>query len=269
MEGGIRDTYRPAVERLAAGTSAQSLITMAEQLQAVAALLAREPRLRRALADSVREPGDRTGLVEGVLRGKVDDAVIELVGDLVAQRWAGPRELRSAAERLAVDAYLASAAKTGDLGEVEDELFRFAQLVDGAPHLAAALVDPGVPMEHRLALVDDLLAGKARAVTVRLVQFALTGFGGRGFSASLARLVDLAAAARDRTVAYVTAAVPLSDADEQRLATALAQRYGWQVSVQVRVDPRLIGGLSVQIGSDLYDGTVAHRLSEALAALSK
>jgi len=268
MDGGIGESYRPALERLTASSSAADLIMMAEQLQQVAELLAREPRLRRALVDPSREPADRGGLATQVLHGKVDERVAAQVAELVARRWSGPGELRTAAERLAVDTFLASAAKTGELGEVEDELFRFAQLVDGTPALAAALSDPATPAPYRTALVDDLLADRTQTVTLHLVRFAVSGLGGRGFAASLARLVDLTAAARDRTVAYVTAATALSEADEDRLAAALAQRYGAQVSVQVTVDPRVIGGLSVQIGSDLYDGTLSHRLELARAAVT-
>ena len=225
MEAGMRESYGPAADRLAAyatGASAESLATLADQLLAIAALLGREPRLRRALTDPARGADDRAELARNVLGGKV-----------------------------------------------EDELFRFAQVTDGAPQLAGALGDAGAPVGQRAALVGYLLDGKARGVTVALVRLALAGFGGRSFSASLARLVELTAEARDRTVAYVTSAIPLTEDEEARLGGALAQRYGRQVSVRVTVDPEILGGLSVQIGSDLYDGTVLRRLLEARTALTK
>jgi F-type H+-transporting ATPase subunit delta len=70
-------------------------------------------------------------------------------------------------------------------------------------------------------------------------------------------------------VAYVTSAIPLTEDDEARLGTQLARRYGRQVSIQVTVDPEILGGLSIQIGSDLYDGTVLRRLNQARTALTK
>jgi len=268
----MRESYGPAADRLtayAAQASAQSLAGLADEVKSVAALLAREPRLRRALADPAREPADRAELVAALLQDKVDGEAVALTQELVKQRWPGPGALRDAAERLAVDTLLASAEKAGELGEVEDELFRFTQVVDGAPRLATVLGDPTAPVEQRAALISDLLDSKALGVTVQLATLALTGFGGRSFTASLARLVDLVAAARDRTVAYVTAAVPLTEDEEAALGEALAQRYGRQVSIRVTVDPEILGGLSVQIGSDLYDGTVLRRLAEARAALAK
>jgi F-type H+-transporting ATPase subunit delta len=204
-----------------------------------------------------------------VFGGTLGDEAMGLVEELVTARWSGPGDLRNAIERLGADAALASAERADELGEVEDELFRFGQVVDGAPQLAAVLGDPGAPVEQRASLISELLDGKARETTVRLVRLALHGFGGRSFSAALSRLVELAAAARDRQVAYVTSAIVLTDADEARLGAELARRYGRQISLKVTVDPRIIGGLSVQIGSDLYDGTVLRRLLAARTALTK
>jgi F-type H+-transporting ATPase subunit delta len=104
---------------------------------------------------------------------------------------------------------------------------------------------------------------------VRLIEVALEGFGGRSFEFSRTRLVELTAAKRDREVAYVTVAKPLTDADEQALAAKLSEMYGRQVSLKVDVDPAIIGGVSVRVGSDLYDGTILRRLNEAKQAFAK
>ncbi len=267
-----REAYREAAGSLAdyaREATPEQLTTVADEMLAVSGLLTREPRLRRALADPARTGGERVDLVRGLLAGKLGDQSVDLVAALVGQRWGSAAELLDAVERVGVDALLAAADRAGELGEVEDELFRFGQVVDGSPELAATLADPTAPVEHRERLVENLLAGKARDVTVRLTKLALTGFGGRNFAASLTRMVELAAAKRDSQVAYVTVAAPLSEADEQRLGAALAQMYGRSVSVKVTVDPEIIGGLSVRIGSDLYDGTVLHRLVQARTALTK
>jgi F-type H+-transporting ATPase subunit delta len=271
-EASIREPYSAAAQRLseyAASAEPEAAAVVADQLLAVAALLGREPGLRRALADPTRAADDRADLLQGLLRGKVDEATVGLVEPLVTARWPTPNTLRDAVERLGVDTLMLSAQRAGQAGDVEDELFRFGQVVDSARALAAALGDPAVPVEHREALVADLLDGKARPITIRLVQQALVGLGGRGFSASIARLIELAAAARQRTVAYVISAVPLSDEDERRLGDELSRRYGRQISLQVTVDPTIMGGLSVQIGNDLYDGTILRRINEARAALTR
>ena len=66
-------------------------------------------------------------------RGKVGADALDLLAALVAGRWSAPSELLDGAERLGVEALLASADAAGELGEVEDELFRFGQVVAGRP----------------------------------------------------------------------------------------------------------------------------------------
>ncbi|WP_428963833.1 F0F1 ATP synthase subunit delta [Micromonospora fluostatini] len=272
MQAASRESYRAAVERLEAyvrGAQPQTVVTTADELLAVAGLLRREPRLRRALSDPARPGADRSALLAGMLTGKIGTDALDLVGVLVAGRWSAPSELLEGAERLGVEALLAGAEAAGDLGEVEDELFRFGQLVDGQPQLSNLLTDPIAPVTQRAGLVRDLLTGKARPATVTLVEVALSGFGGRSFHGALTRLVELAAERRDRQVAYVTVAAPLGDDEERRLGDRLSQIYGRQVDVKQNVDPAVLGGVSVQVGADLYDGTVLRRLKETRNALAK
>jgi F-type H+-transporting ATPase subunit delta len=271
MRAASRESYAEATERLAAyGRDAEppALLGTADELFAVAGLLAREPRLRRALSDPARDGQTREGLLRELLGGKVADPTLDLLAVLVAGRWSSAADLLDATEQLVVDALLAAADRAGDLADAEDELFRFGQVVTGDPELAATLGDSSVPPERRAELVRALLDGKANVVTVRLAELAVHGFGGRNFSAALTRLVELAAQRRERQVAYVTTAVALSDGDERRLGAALSELYGREVSMKLTVDPEILGGMSVQVGSDLYDGTVLRRLTETRNALT-
>jgi F-type H+-transporting ATPase subunit delta len=272
MEAVSRESYGALTDKLQAfaqGAEADRLTQVADEILAIGDLLRREPRLRRALSDPARAGDERSELLRTLLSGKVGDDAIDLVGVLVAGRWSSPGELLTAVERAGVDTLFWGAERADQLGDVEDELFRFGQVIDGDTELAAALGDTSADVARRATLVEALLDGKVRPATLRLAKLALAGFGGRGFSASLSRLVEMAADKRDRSVAYVTTAVPLSDAEEERLAARLSQMYGRQVSAKIDVDPRIVGGMRVKVGSDLYDGTVARRLSEARTALAK
>ncbi|GIE93833.1 F0F1 ATP synthase subunit delta [Paractinoplanes rishiriensis] len=267
-----QQAYAEAVEKLAASTgtaTAAQLATVADEILSVAALLRAQPRLRRALTDPSRDGAERAELLRSLLSGKVSEASVSTLTALVAGRFSAPAELLDVTERLGVEAVLRSADKGGKLADVEDELFRFGQIVSGNPQLAVTLGDPGAPTTRRVKLVEDLLKGKSQPATVRLVEVALEGFGGRGFEGSLTRLVELTAAKRDRQVAYVTVARPLTDADEQALAAKLATIYDRPVSIQIEVNPAIIGGASVRVGSDLYDGTILRRLNAAKQAFAK
>jgi F-type H+-transporting ATPase subunit delta len=267
-----QQAYADAVAKLVAGTgtaTAAQLATVADEILSVAGLLRAQPRLRRALTDPSRAGSERAELIRSILTGKLALVTVDTLATLVSGRFSKPSELLDAAERLGVEILLRSAEKAGTLAEVEDELFRFGQIVGGNAELAVTLSDPGAPTPRRVKLVEDLLKGKAQQATVRLAEVALEGFGGRGFEASLTRLVELTAAKRDRQVAYVTVAKPLSDADEEALATKLSGMYDRPVSLKVEVDPSIIGGVSVRVGSDLYDGTILRRLNAARQAFAK
>lgn len=270
MQAASRESYTVAKDRLdnfAGNADASALARAAEELFAVAALFAGEPRLRRALADPARSGTDRASLVRSLLGERIGADALGLVETLVTGRWSRAGELLDAVEMLGVEALLAAADRAGGLAEVEDELFRFGQVVAGSPELAGALGDSVADAARRQGLVDSLLAGKTRPETVALAKLAVAGFGGRGFEASLRRLVELASERRDRQAAYITVAAALTDAEEQRLAVALGRIYGREVSLKVSVNPEVLGGISVQIGHDLYDGTMARRLTEARQSL--
>ena len=72
-----------------------------------------------------------------------------------------------------------------------------------------------------------------------------------------------AAQVQGESVATVHVARALADADQQRLASALAAQYGRPVHLNIVIDPQVLGGLRVEIGDDVIDGTVVSRLDDA------
>jgi F-type H+-transporting ATPase subunit delta len=68
-------------------------------------------------------------------------------------------------------------------------------------------------------------------------------------------------------VAEVSAASDLSDSQRRRLSEILTRIYHTPVSVQLTVDPGLLGGLSVAVGDEIIDGTLSSRLDAAATKL--
>ena len=81
------------------------------------------------------------------------------------------------------------------------------------------------------------------------------------------RYLDTASHRRQQQTAIVTSAVPLSDEDRRRLAAGLAALYGGTVHVNTVVDPRVMGGVKVEIGDEVIDGTVIRKLDAARRAM--
>jgi F-type H+-transporting ATPase subunit delta len=248
--------------------SSQTAATLADELLAVAGLLARQRVLRRALADPSRAAGQRSALARSVLTGKVSQEAADLVAAAAAARWSAPGDLTDALEQLAVQAIVAAAEHEGRLDDLEDELFRFGRIVASQPSLRMALTDPFIAAEAKRGLLTDLLADKVKPETLRLITEAAASPLGRSLDLSLEEYARLAARHRERLVAEVHVPVALTAAQRRRLAAALTEAYGHQVYLNVVLDPRVVGGMTVRVGDELIDASVATRLAEARRRLA-
>jgi len=246
----------------AAAASASRASTIGEELFAVVGLLDGQVGLRRALADASAEPSRRQGLLSGLLAGKVGDATLSVLSEVVGARWSSPRQLTDGIELLGQTALLAHAEQEGRLDAVEDELFRFGRIVAGSGELEQALSDRAAPVSGKASLITELLGDKVDDVTVTLVRQLVTVPRGRGLVTGLADLAEAAATRRERSVAYVVSAGPLSEQQQERLAVTLQRVYSRPIALHVEVDPDLQGGLVIRVGDEVIDGSVTGRLDE-------
>jgi len=160
------------------------------------------------------------------------------------------------------EAFLNVIAVEGHANEVQDELFRFARILEGRQDLADTLNDPHLPAARRTQICQDLLEGKASDVTVALVSL-VVGLGrARELPAIVNRLLELTASSGDRHIAEVRSAVELTDDQKTRLAASLKASTGKEVDIIVVVDPSVLGGIVTQIGDTVIDGSVRHRLAQ-------
>ncbi|MFE6777155.1 F0F1 ATP synthase subunit delta [Streptomyces sp. NPDC057702] len=268
MNGASREALASARERLDALTDNTSVdaAKLAEELAAVTTLLDREVSLRRALTDPAQSGAAKAELVGRLLGGQLGGESLDLVSGMVRSRWSRSRDLVDATEELAASADLIAAQRAGALDDVEDEVFRFGRIVSSSAELRAALTAKAAHQGATAAqaeLLHSLLDGRAHPVTERLVTRLVTRPRGRSLEAGLDALSKLAADRRSRVVAVVTSAVPLSDQQKQRLGGALARIYGRVVHLNLDVDPSVLGGVTVRIGDEVINGSIADRLDEA------
>ncbi|MEE6273375.1 F0F1 ATP synthase subunit delta [Georgenia wangjunii] len=239
-----------------------------EQLFAVADTLTSSASLRRALTEPSRDGGAKAGLVAALFSERVAPEVVDLLCGLARSRWSGEHDLVEAVEELGLTSVLAAAQARGDLLRVEEELFSVDRTFSADRELRTALADRDVAPERRTALVASLLAGKVAPETDIIVRRVVTTLPGRSLASALHHVSEVAAARRERLVATVTAAAPLSHAQEERLAAILGRAYGQAVQVNVGVDPAVVGGMRVQVGPEVIDGTVRTRLQDAQRRLA-
>ncbi|MFN0028486.1 MAG: ATP synthase F1 subunit delta [Acidimicrobiales bacterium] len=159
-------------------------------------------------------------------------------------------------------AMLDVAVAEGNLAVVEDELYQFARALERSDELFEKLADPALPAGLRQQIVEDLLKGKASNTTVALVSMVVTAGRGKDLPAMVDAMVQTSAAERNRSVAEVRTAVPLTADQQTRLAAALSAATGREVELRTTVDPSVLGGVHAQVGDVVIDGTVRRRIAQ-------
>jgi F-type H+-transporting ATPase subunit delta len=259
------------------GASAEALAALTEQLEGVigsnraaaalgdelftvSRLVRGEAALRRFATDGSLPVEAKQGMVRQVFGDRVGESTRDLLIDAVGRRWTLSRDLPDALERLSEIAVIRSAGARA--GQVPDELFELAGIIDGNPQLRSALSDPARSVDDKAALIDTLLGDKALPATITLAKQSLAGTY-RTVTNALAAYREVAAKTQDEVVATVHVARPLSDADRSRLADVLGRQYRTTVHLNVVVDDDVLGGVRVEIGDEVIDGTIASRLDDA------
>ncbi len=272
---------------------------VAEELSSFVTTLAGDDELRQVLTDSSIPVALRRGIVTDLLAGRADpettrlvsytvgtERASEVVGSLdwlvrraasEADRPAGSEPtVEPLAHRLSVHERLDGFATAvfeqeparSTIEGVEDDLFRFARIVEASDNLRSTLTDLDVPVGIRLRIIEDLLGSRAQAATAALVSYVIRAGRARDLVGLLDWLVERAAAERNLRLAEVRSAVELDDDQRRRLAEALGRLTGRDVELRVVVDPSLIGGLVALVGDTIIDGSIRNRLEQIRAGLS-
>lgn len=272
LRAASRESLTVVVDKfdsVASGLDADGLTTLADELTSVAKLLLSESALAKHLAEPTDDPAPKVRLLDAVLSGKVGNPTLDVLRTAVSQRWSVESNLVDAIEHTGRLALLKRAEAAGEVDEVEDQLFRFGRVLDAEPKLSAILSDYTTPADGRVALLNKVFGGNAgvNGTAAALLSQTVGLLRGERADEAVIDLAELAVARRGEVVAHVTAAADLNDAQRTRLSEVLTRIYGHPVSVQLHVDPELLGGLSITVGDEVIDGSIASRLAAAATQL--
>jgi len=261
LRGASAEALAALTERLDGAIGTQKAAgTVGQELFTVSRLMRGEAGLRRFATDAALPAEAKQGMVQQVFSGRVGDATLDLLTDAVGRRWTLSRDLADVLERLSEIAVVRSAGAKA--GQLTDELFQLSGIVDGNPALRSALSDPARSVEDKSALLDSVLEGVALPATVTLAKQSLAGTY-RTTTAALATYREVAAHSKGEVVATARVARPMTAADQKRLTEILGRQYDTTVHLNVVVDPEVLGGIRVEIGDEVIDGTIASRLDDA------
>jgi F-type H+-transporting ATPase subunit delta len=256
MGSATREAVAAAKAAIAARPSAATL-AVGEEIFAAGRAVGASAQLLGALTDPAAGAKEKTKLVDSVFAGLGKDAR-EFLAGLAQSRWSDASDFLFGVEELGLRVMATSVGTETDLPA---ELFAFGQLVESSAELELAvgskLGDPGA----KAALISSLLKGRASEQTIAIVSHLVQQPLGRRIGALLTSAADIIADQSSLVVATVTVASPLGAEQLEHLRRGLSKKYG-DLRINQVVDPSIIGGVRVSVGSDVIDDSVATRLKE-------
>ena len=237
---------------------AKPSLELAEQLFSAGRIIGESTQLRTILTETNGDPENKTNALTAVFGQSLGADATAILTTVVENRWSSGDDLLAGIEELGLRAAAVSAAKTTSIGA---ELFSFGSAVSSDPQLELALGSKLGSDEAKSALIDALL-GKASQQTAAIVRQLVLQPRGRRIGELLRNAAAIVADQAGASIATVTSATPIGTAQLARLQKGLATSFGRELAINLVVDPSIIGGLRVQVGDDVIDGTVARKLAE-------
>jgi F-type H+-transporting ATPase subunit delta len=260
-------TLRKSLADNVSKQSATEASRFSTDLFTVLTVLSSSVGLRRALTDNSRDTASKAQLISDLFGKNIGDAVKALVTQAAGLRWSNPSEIADAIENLAVESASAAADKNNELEQLENQLFDFTQVLIANPDFRQALNTTADSDEGKVSLVESVVTGKYVDSTINLLKKVVLLRRGRNIDATLATYAHYVSNSRNRLVAHIKTAVELSPTQKSSLIAALTKQMGREVHVNIEIDPKVLGGISIRYADDVIDGTVVNRLAEASRAL--
>lgn len=233
-------------------------LPVAGDLLAASRVIGATPHLRTALTDNEAGVAEKRALIERVFGGKVSPTAVSLLVSAASQRWSSASDFLSGLEEVGLRVAADAAGDT----DVDAELYAFQRLVAADAELELALGSKLGSTDAKVKLVDRLLGPAASPATTLVVRHLVQAPRGRRIGEMLRHVASVVADQRGFDVATVTTAVPLTDDQVVRLERTLGAQAGRRIRFDSVVDPSVVGGVRVQIGDDVIDGSVASRLND-------
>lgn len=265
-------SYLAALERWNAvlEVTESDIEDLAIQLGMVVDTLDGSNALRRALTDPSRGKRlacseDKAVLVEDVFGEKFAPEIVDLLKGMVRDRWAGLNEddLPHALEDLVAHTFIAAGERAGTVTRLADELFEVGRVLAKETALRNALGGRMETAEERADLLEAVLGGQIMPLTMSVLRRIVMSDRHKSITAAIRYMAQFAAERRDLVVAVVTAAIPPTSAQIERLRAVLGEKYGKSLQLNIAVDPAVVGGLHIAVGHEVYDGTLATRIEKA------
>jgi len=161
-----------------------------------------------------------------------------------------------------------AAREAGLAEEVGAQLERVQSLVQDTPELMRLLRHPAMSMPRKLGAVADLLAEEPLPVMNKLLEMVVEHDRGEVLQVAGEVYREVADEARGVVRAKVTTALPLHGEQAARLRGALVRWLNAEVVLEEEIAPDIIGGVRIEIGDRVIDGSLRGRLERIKASVT-
>ncbi len=163
-------------------------------------------------------------------------------------------------------ALLGLSQKSGNVGQVMDELDSFSQVLSELPKLRATLESPRISFVDKEEIIDKAIKGKASTEFLNFVKVLCRNGRADCLSAVRQAAQEMHDEATGRVRATMTTAIAVDQDLQDKVARRLSEVLGKTVVVHSQVNPAIIGGLVVRVGDTVYDGSVTSQLKQVRVA---
>lgn len=255
------------------GMTAQTCYDWADDFFVLSDLVQGSSRIALALTDPARSLQDRVRLLQALAENLSEVALTTVEGALSAAPSA--QELPTVIETLGEYAVQRGAQTEGKAIEIADEIFSLERFVRANQQVRSALSDRNREPKYRVRLLQELFGSSLSRPATTLALRAVSAVSrdskledSVSLTGNLRHMRRDLAAAGDTVVATVQVATPLADAQAERLRDILSRRYQKNIHLQVSVEPSVLGGMKVRVGSQIFDGSLATIIQETKQKLA-
>jgi F-type H+-transporting ATPase subunit delta len=249
--------------------------TCAQALFEMMFALEMHPLLARKLTDPNRSDKDKQTLAKKVMQSiKSEKLAVEIVSELITQKWSKPDDLRLAIGEFGFASCIIALQDFTQLKAIEQDLFEVIvsqkdlMKADLATvRLCEFLSSPTRPIYSRIALIEELFqanqnSSKLHSISILLAKYAASVLYGGKYLSSLQQIAQKVAETRSVRVVDVITAVNPDAKQIERLEKLCQAKYNADIQLNVVVDKSVLGGLKISVNNEVFDFTLQSKFNK-------
>lgn len=149
------------------------------------------------------------------------------------------------------------------LDQVADDLRQLSEMISGSDDMSRLIRSPVIPRSEQGQAITKILEQMgAHALTIKFSGVISANRRLFALPDMISEYLQILAGRRGEVTADVTSAKPLSERQSSDLVAALQQALGGKISLNAVVDPKVLGGLVVRVGSRMIDSSLQTKLQQ-------